>query len=42
MEVEACRRVGPLDNACLYVETRAWETTSFNGGSAGLRWEFGG
>ncbi len=42
LDLAICRRVGPQDNACVYVETRAYDTTSFNGGSAGLRWEFGG
>ena len=41
-DLQACRRVGPLDHACVYVEARAYETTFFNGGSLGLRWEFGG
>jgi hypothetical protein len=40
--LQACRRVGPLDNACLFFESRVYDTTSFNGGSVGLRWEFGG
>jgi hypothetical protein len=42
VDAELCRRVGPLDHACLYIETRAYDTSAFNGGSAGLRWDFGG
>jgi hypothetical protein len=41
VDLEACRRIGPLDRACLYVETRAYDATAMNGGSAGVRWEFG-
>jgi hypothetical protein len=42
LDFEACRRISPQDNACLFVEARTYDTTLFNGGSVGLRWEFGG
>lgn len=39
--IEACRRLDPESRACLFVEPHVYEFGFMNGGSAGLRWEFG-
>jgi hypothetical protein len=39
--VEVCRRFDPESRACLFVEPHVYEFGFMNGGSAGLRWEFG-
>jgi hypothetical protein len=40
-ELEACRRIDPVQRACLLVSPALYEFSSFNGGSIGLRWEVG-
>jgi hypothetical protein len=39
--VEACRRLDLESRLCLFVEPHLYEFSALNGGSAGLRWEFG-
>jgi hypothetical protein len=39
--LEICRRFDPTDRACLFVAPSLYEFGALNGGSAGLRWEFG-
>lgn len=41
MNVEACRRVDPTNRACLFVAPSLFEVSFLNGGSIGLRWEWG-
>ncbi len=41
MSVEACRRVDPTNRACLFVAPNLYEVRFMNGGSIGLRWEWG-
>jgi hypothetical protein len=40
-ELEACRRIDPVQRACLLVSPSLYEFSSLNGGSIGLRWEVG-
>ena len=40
-ELEACRRLDPVQRACLVVSPALYEFSAFNGGSIGLRWEVG-
>jgi hypothetical protein len=40
-ELEACRRLDPVQRACLVVSPVLYEFSAFNGGSIGLRWEVG-
>jgi len=40
-ELEACRRVDPVQRACLVVSPALYEFSAMNGGSIGLRWEVG-
>jgi hypothetical protein len=40
-ELEACRRVDPVQRVCLLVSPALYEFSTFNGGSIGLRWEVG-
>jgi hypothetical protein len=40
-ELEACRRLDPVQRACLIVSPALYEFSAFNGGSIGLRWEVG-
>lgn len=41
MSVEACRRLDPTNRACLFVAPNLYEVSFLNGGSIGLRWEWG-
>jgi hypothetical protein len=36
-----CRRIDPVDRACLFFAPALYEVGAFNGGSIGLRWEMG-
>jgi hypothetical protein len=40
-ELEACRRIDPVQRACLVVSPALYEFSALNGGSIGLRWEVG-
>ncbi len=40
-ELEACRRIDPVQRACLLVSPALYEFSAMNGGSIGLRWEVG-
>jgi hypothetical protein len=40
-ELEACRRIDPVQRACLIVSPSLYEFSPLNGGSIGLRWEVG-
>jgi hypothetical protein len=40
-ELEACRRIDPVQRACLLVSPALYEFSALNGGSIGLRWEVG-
>jgi hypothetical protein len=40
-DVEACRRIDPIERACVFLSPALYEFSAFKGGSAGLRWEFG-
>lgn len=38
---EICRRLDPEERLCLFIEPHLYEFSGMNGGSAGLRWEYG-
>jgi hypothetical protein len=40
-ELEACRRIDPVERVCLLLSPALYEFTALNGGSIGLRWEVG-
>ena len=40
-ELEVCRRVDPVQRACLLLSPALYEFGPLNGGSVGLRWEVG-
>jgi hypothetical protein len=40
-DLEACRRIDPVQRACVFVSPALYEFSPFNGGSIGLRWEVG-
>lgn len=40
-DLEVCRRIDPVERACLVVSPALYEFSSLNGGSIGLRWEVG-
>jgi len=40
-DVEGCRRLDPVDRICAFVAPSLYEFGFVNGGTAGLRWEFG-
>jgi hypothetical protein len=40
-DAEVCRRLDPIERACLFVSPALYEFSAFNGGSIGLRWEVG-
>jgi len=40
-ELEACRRLDPVQRACVIVSPALYEFSAFNGGSIGIRWEVG-
>jgi hypothetical protein len=40
-ELEACRRIDPVERICLLVSPALYEFSTLNGGSIGLRWEVG-
>jgi hypothetical protein len=40
-DAEVCRRLDPVERACLFVSPVLYEFSAFNGGSIGLRWEVG-
>jgi hypothetical protein len=41
VELEVCRRIDPMERACLFVSPALYEFAAFDGGSIGLRWEVG-
>lgn len=40
-DAEVCRRLDPVERACLFVSPALYEFSALNGGSIGLRWEVG-
>jgi hypothetical protein len=40
-DAEVCRRLDPIQRACLFVSPAIFEFSALNGGSIGLRWEVG-
>jgi hypothetical protein len=40
-DAEVCRRLDPIQRACLFVSPALFEFSALNGGSIGLRWEVG-
>jgi hypothetical protein len=40
-ELEACRRIDPVQRVCVLVSPALYEFSALNGGSIGLRWEVG-
>jgi hypothetical protein len=40
-DAEVCRRLDPIERACLFVSPALYEFSALNGGSIGLRWEVG-
>lgn len=41
LDLEACRRIDPVERACLLLSPAVYEFSFMNGGSLGLRWEIG-
>lgn len=40
-DAEVCRRLDPVERACLFVSPALYEFSALNGASIGLRWEVG-
>ena len=40
-DLAACRRLDPMERACVFFAPALYEFGAINGGSVGLRWELG-